>query len=318
LNTVRVPGALRAVALAVAALAACGGDRDAPTGSAPALFDARWNSGLDEGEPPFQSQAIDSSTFAIRQSIRTTFEAPFIYLLLGRERALLIDTGAGGGGLRAEVERHIAAWRRDTGAPEPGLVVMHSHGHTDHVGDDGEFRGRANTSVVGHSPEEVAAFFGIPDWPRGSTTLDLGGRLVDVLPTPGHQAAHVVVFDRATRIVFTGDFVYPGLLRFQCGNVAQYAESLERLRDFASRNDARWLLGGHVEMKAAPGRYYSSPDRSRRDERRVELTPPVLTEIAAALDAMKDAPRVEAYADFVLFPHPADPAGLRPPDWCND
>jgi hypothetical protein len=43
----------------------------------------------------------------------------------------------------------------------------------------------------------------------------------------------------------------------------------------------------------------------------------VLTEIAAALQKMRDVPRVEAYADFVLFPHPPDPRGLRPPDWCD-
>jgi hydroxyacylglutathione hydrolase len=298
-------------------LSACSIRGEEPPAPASALFAASWNAGLSADEPRFQAQAIDEHTFAIRQAIRTTFEAPFLYLLIGQERALLIDTGDGNSGLRAEVDRLIQASPRTSSAQVFPLVVMHSHGHTDHVGADPEFAGRANTVIVGHSPTEVAEFFGIRDWPNENVSFDLGGRVVDVLPTPGHQAAHVVVFDRATRMLFTGDAVYPGILRFQCGNTAQYLSSIERVRDFASSNGALWLLGAHIEMRAAAGAYYQSPDQPRRDEHRLELAPSVLNEIAGAVRQMGDRPRVEAHDDFVLFPHPANPRGLQPPDWCD-
>jgi hydroxyacylglutathione hydrolase len=305
------PWAFLRLALSIGGLSACALAEE-PNAS-PMLFARPWNSGLSEEEPRVQAQAIDERTFAIRQSVHATFEAPFVYLLIGDERALLIDTGDRGGGLREEVDRLLSV----SGANDIELVVMHSHGHTDHVGGDAEFAGRANTRIVGHSPGEVAAFFGIGEWPNGMARFDLGGRVVDVLPTPGHQAAHVVVFDRATRILFTGDAVYPGLLRFQCRNAAQYLSSIERIAGFASANGARWLLGGHIEMRAGPGQFYRSPDEARRDEHRLEMEPSVLREIAEAVRRMGDRPRVESHDDFVLFPHPADPQGLQPPNWCE-
>lgn len=302
----------------VAVLSACSVRGDEPIAPSSALFAAPWNSGLSADEPRFQVQAIDEHTFVIRQSIRATFEAPFLYLLIGRERALLIDTGDGTSGLRAEIDRLIQASPRANASHEFQLVVMHSHGHTDHVGADSEFAGRANTVIVGHSPTEVAEFFGMLNWPSENVSFDLGGRVVDVLPAPGHQTAHVVVFDRATRIMFTGDAVYPGILRFQCGNAAQYLSSIERVRAFASGNDARWLLGGHIEMRATARQYYQSPDQTRRDEHRLELEPSVLDEIAAGVRRMGNHPRVETHDDFILFPHPANPQGLQPPDWCEE
>lgn len=304
-------------ALSAASLSACSIRGDEPGAPASALFAAPWNSGLSAEEPRFQVQAIGADTFAFRQSIRATFEAPFLYLLIGRERALLIDTGDGGGGLRAEVDRLLQGRLRADGSHDLQLVVMHSHGHTDHVGGDSEFIGRPDTAIVGHSQAEVVEFFGMRNWPNEAVSFDLGGRLVDVLPAPGHQAAHVVVFDRTTRILFTGDAVYPGILRFQCGAAAQYLSSIERIGDFASANGARGLLGGHIEMRSAAGQYYRSPDQTRGDERGLELDPSVLSEIAAAVRRMGDRPRVEGHDDFVLFPHPANPQGLQPPDWCD-
>ena len=299
-------------ALCICNLSACSAQTALPS----SLFAARWNSGLNSEEPAYQVQAIDERTFVIRQSIRSSFEAPFLYLLVGRERALLIDTGDGGGGLRAEVDRLIQTSAHPDDASLFPLVVMHSHGHTDHVGGDSEFVGRSNTTIVAHSQGEVAAFFGMRNWPNENATFDLGGRVMDVLPAPGHQAAHVVVFDRATRLLFTGDTVYPGVLRFQCGNAAQYLATIERLGAFASENDARWLLGGHIEMREGAGQYYRAPEHTRRDERRLELDPAVLNEIAAGVRRMGGNPRVEGYDNFVLFPHPANPQGLQPPDWC--
>jgi len=53
----------------------------------------RWNHGA-SGEQPIQVHAYDPHTYLLRQSKATSYEAPFLYLLFGNERAVLLDTGA--------------------------------------------------------------------------------------------------------------------------------------------------------------------------------------------------------------------------------
>lgn len=65
----------------------------APAAPLPRLFAERWIDGTHGAEPVAQVQALDADTFVIRQSVKTNFEAPFLYLLFGRDKALLIDTG---------------------------------------------------------------------------------------------------------------------------------------------------------------------------------------------------------------------------------
>ena len=61
-----------------------------------------------------QVQRYDDDTYVIRQSIRTNFEGPFLYVLFGSDRALLIDTGAGGLKVRPTIDRVIAEWADPT------------------------------------------------------------------------------------------------------------------------------------------------------------------------------------------------------------
>jgi glyoxylase-like metal-dependent hydrolase (beta-lactamase superfamily II) len=304
-----------AVLVALVCLAACGAPRSLVDQKSE-LFAQPWNGGLSGEEPAFQVQAIDKDTFAIRQSINSTFEAPFIYLVFGRERALLIDTGVEGAPLRAEIDRLIDAWLATSGHEAISLVVMHSHGHSDHVGGDAGFADRADTVVVGHSVTDVASYFGMGAWPAETAQFDLGDRVVDIVPTPGHHPSHVMVFDRTTRILFSGDAVYPGRLYFQCGRSEEYRASIERVAAFAATRDVRWLLGAHIEMRSAPEEAFQAEERVRHDEHLLELRPTVLGEIQQALSKMGKQVRVEAHDDFILFPHPADPRGKSPPDWC--
>jgi hydroxyacylglutathione hydrolase len=304
-------------ALVIAVMTACdAAPRGATVQSTSRLFAERWNSGLSRQEPVFQTQGIDADTFAIRQSINATFEAPFLYLIFGSDKALLIDTGVEGGELRSEVETLIEAWLARNRRQGISLVVMHSHGHGDHVGGDAQFAERGNTVVVGHSAADVARFFGIQAWPEGVGTFDLGGRVVDIVPTPGHHPAHVMVFDRATGILFSGDAIYPGRLYFQCEKSAEYLASIDRVARFVATREVRWLLGAHIEMRAAPGESFQSGERARHAEHLLELPPAIVPEIQQALTKMGEQRRVEVHDDFILFPHPADPRGKKPPGWC--
>ena len=281
------------------------------------LFAQPWNSGIDPHEPAFQVQAIDADTYVLRQSLRTSFEAPFLYLLFGNESALLIDTGVEGADLRSEVDQLIDQHLADTGRAMLPLVVMHTHGHGDHVGGDAGFVDRPDTVIVGHSAEEVAAFFGIADWPEGIGAFDLGGREVRILPTPGHHPSHVMVYDPATHILFSGDAIYPGRLFFECDKADAYAASIDRVAQFAGTHPVDWLLGGHVEMKAKPGQAFGQQAKSRRGEHVLELPVSAIDDVRAAFAGISDYPRVTPFAEFVLLPHPADPRGKSPPDWCK-
>ncbi|KJS27142.1 MAG: hypothetical protein VR75_04265 [Hyphomonadaceae bacterium BRH_c29] len=303
-------------ALLFANISACETSSRAADAAPSALFEQAWNSGIDPHEAAFQVQAIDANTYVLRQSLRTSFEAPFLYLLFGTDKALLIDTGVEGVDLRAVIDRLI-----DQHAAAEGhsfsLVVMHTHGHGDHVGGDAGFEGRPDTVIVGHSVEDVSAFFGITDWPDGTGTLDLGGRTIEILPTPGHHPSHVMIFDAASHILFSGDAIYPGRLFFECGEAGEYATSIDRVATFAETHQIDWLLGGHVEMKAKPGQAFGQQGKLRRGEHVLELSASAITDVQAAFAGIGDYPRVTPFAEFMLLPHPADPQGKSPPDWCK-
>ncbi|WP_076258684.1 MBL fold metallo-hydrolase [Intrasporangium flavum] len=241
-------------------------------------------------DPDHQVEQLAAGTVLVRQSKDLTYEAPFVLLLLGRERALLVDTGAvPGAGLRAVVDEQVDAWTRSEELGGIDLVVAHSHSHGDHVAGDAAFADRPRTTVVAHDAASVHAFFGLtapdasaapaapdaPDAPDASLTdasptpdasapFDLGGRVVDVLAIPGHHAASVAFHDRATGLLHTGDTVYPGRLYVEDPDAM--AASLDRLVAFAEEHGVRHVLGCHVEMTSRPGRDYPLGARYQPDE----------------------------------------------------
>jgi hydroxyacylglutathione hydrolase len=121
----------------------------------PVLFPEKWIDGTMDQEPYTQVQALDSDTFVIRQSVKTNFEAPFLYLLFGKDKALLVDSGAKDGRIRPAVDRLIADWLKAHNRSDIPLVVAHSHSHGDHIAGDAAFRDRPNTTVVGLKPSDV-------------------------------------------------------------------------------------------------------------------------------------------------------------------
>src|ERR1700744_242095 len=160
------------------------------------LFAEKWIDAAHGPEPEMQVQPVDANTFVIRQSIKTNFEGPFLYLFFGNDKALLLDTGAGGLKIR----------------PTTPVVVAHPHAHGDHIAGDAEFAGDPNVTVIGHKPEDVAAFFGIKSWPTEIVPFDLGGRVLQVIPSPGHEPAEITVYDPETKFLQMGDELYPGRL----------------------------------------------------------------------------------------------------------
>jgi hydroxyacylglutathione hydrolase len=129
--------------------------------------------------------------------------------------------------------------------------------------------------------EGVRAFFGFTNWPNGISHLDLGGRIVDVIPTPGHEPTHVAFYDNRTGILCSGDFLLPGRLLIE--DAAAYRESALRVVDFLKTRPLTHILGGHIELDTA-GHAYRFGSHYHPNERRLELAREDLTALPAAFD----------------------------------
>ncbi|MEV4282577.1 MBL fold metallo-hydrolase [Actinoplanes xinjiangensis] len=275
------------------------------TETATGPLDVSWIHGR-RGEPPIQIHFYDERTVILRQSKRLDYEAPFLYLLFGADRALLLDTGATADPalfpLRATVDALVDAWLAEHPREGYELVVAHSHGHGDHVAADAQFAGRPATTVVPHGDEAVRRFFGFPGVLTGSVLFDLGGRVLEVLGSPGHHEAAVTVYDPWTGILLTGDTVYPG--RLYIADYPAFRDTLERLVAFAGTHPVTHVLGCHIEMTRRPGRDYPLGARFQPDEHVLPLTVAQLTAVRDATVRAAGRPGVHRHPDFILYNEP--------------
>lgn len=272
----------------------------------PVLFAQPWIDGTPANEPEMQVQKLDADTFVIRQSVKTNFEAPFLYLIFGTKRVLLIDSGAGGLKIRPTIDRLIGEWLAAHHRPSIALTVAHSHSHGDHIAGDGEFADRPDTIVIGHNPEDVAKAFGIADWPNGIGSFDLGGRVLSVIPTPGHQLAHIMVYDPKLKLLFSGDALYPGRLYVPVNHLEEERASVDRLAAFAATHPIRAALGAHIEMTDVPGKDYAQAAPTHPHEHRLELSPDTIKELQEGLKAPLTTPgKSQIHDDFIIAPVPA-------------
>ena len=272
-------------------------------GAAPAVygFPTKWADGTDCGNnPSIQIWAYADDTYILRQSLCTNFEGPFIYLLLGQDRALVQDTGTGAVNIYEAVAQVVDQWKADRGISTYSVIVSHSHGHGDHTGGDSDFSNKAGYETVGASQSAVASYFDIAPWPTDTSAIDLGNRLVDVLAIPGHQSAHVALYDRTHELLFTGDTLYPG--RLYISSWQAYKASIQRMVDFVDGgNPVEWVLGTHIEMKASGGDFEFGSTQ-HPDEHVLELPYAVLQELHQATSAQGDSPTYEEHDDFIIYP----------------
>jgi glyoxylase-like metal-dependent hydrolase (beta-lactamase superfamily II) len=169
-----------------------------------------------------------------------------------------------------------------TGERHLPLVVVHSHTHLDHRAGDPQFQGLADVQVVAAQLPSVKTFFGFTHWPEGVTQFNLGGRIVDVLPAPGHNPAHVVFYDRVTGLLFSGDFLLPA--RLIVDDIDAYRASARRVMEFLRDRPVSYVLGGHIEEDSA-GRLYDWQTSYHPDERALPLAKSDVMALPAALDA---------------------------------
>jgi glyoxylase-like metal-dependent hydrolase (beta-lactamase superfamily II) len=244
--------------------------------------------------------AYNPDLYIIRESGCTNYEKPFLYLFFGRERALLQDTGAGETNVREIVDQTISEWLKRNARQSIPLLVTHSHGHGDHKSGDAQFVNRLNTTVVPLTQEGTVQAFGINHWPEDTGSIDLGGRILDVIPIPGHQSLSLAFYDRRTGVLLAGDTLYPG--RLYVADFPVFAASIQRLVDFTRDKPVAHILGCHIEQSSTPFLDYPVGTKYQPEEHVLELSRAHLLELNDAVQRLKMEPARYATRDFTIWP----------------
>jgi len=223
----------------------------------------------------FKVYVVAPGVFAINEPRQE--EQVTSFLIVGEQRAVLFDTGLGIGRISDVVKKLT---------PLP-VTVLNSHTHFDHVGGNHEFTdvrnldedfSRANARgdvgqalrdyakdtlaadrVCGALPRDVRSrTYEMPTWRTSSAVkdgerLELGGRTLEVLATPGHTPDSMCLLDAANGLLFTGDTYYAGevFLWAPETDVARYEASIERIARLEP--GLKRLLPAHGPPVAEPG-----------------------------------------------------------------
>jgi glyoxylase-like metal-dependent hydrolase (beta-lactamase superfamily II) len=220
-------------------------------------------------DPWFEVYEPAPNVFAIYEPHQS--EEVISYLIIGQKRALLFDTGMGIGDIRK-------ATGELTKLP---IVVLNSHTHNDHVGGNWQFdtiyaidtdftrtnaRGSRDDAQAEIAPDQIcgslpsgfdARTYGTRPWKIAAYThdgdhFDLGGRVIEVIATPGHTSDAITLIDRGNGLLFTGDTYYPApiwLYRPET-DLDAYAASISRLAALAPQ--VKLVLGAHNIPVAPP------------------------------------------------------------------
>ncbi|MGB8542020.1 MAG: MBL fold metallo-hydrolase [Candidatus Acidiferrales bacterium] len=220
-------------------------------------------------DPWFEVYKVAPGVFAIYEPHQ--FEEAISFLILGNKRAVLFDTGLGIGDIR----RVVTAL-----TPLP-ITVLNSHTHNDHVGDNWEFddiygmdtdftrtNAKGSTadaqaelapgSICGQLPADFDAksyatrLFHITHVIHDGDTVDLGGRVLEIISTPGHTPDEICLLDSKNGLLFTGDNFYPGpiwLYRPET-DLDAYVTSIARITALAPK--LQLLLPSHNVPVADP------------------------------------------------------------------
>lgn len=267
---------------------------------------AAWNTGGPKcmEMPEWQVHEYNADLYLLRQSGCTDFEKPFVFLLFGRDRALLLDTGSRNSNIAPQIALSVHRWLERNHRQSIALTVVHTHGHGDHIAGDASLQSLHDpimpVTLIPASVEENQKFYGIKDWPEDLGSVDLGDRIIDAIPIPGHQAAGIALYDRQTGILFTGDSVYPG--RLYVRDLEAYRKSNQRLIRFTEGKIVAHLIGNHIEQAQLPYTDYPVGTLYQPHEHELALPRGVLLEIEAGLEGMHGTPQRRVYRDFSLWP----------------
>jgi hydroxyacylglutathione hydrolase len=257
----------------------------------------------------FYIHQYNPNFYILRQSGCTDYEKPFLYLIFGSEKAMLWDTGSRNSRVREAVDRLIDRWLKANNKPAIPLLIVHSHRHGDHVAGDKQFADRPDTTLVNPDLASVKTFFGFQNWPEETRTLDLGGRVMDIVPIPGHTDDSFALYDRRTAILLTGDTVYPG--RLYVTDFPAFQKSLHRLAAFIDGKQVAHVLGNHIEQTRTPFVDYPTGTKYQPEEHELALSAGHVFELDRVLQAMT-APKQVLLRDLTIAPRMPTPGRGAP------
>jgi len=217
----------------------------------------------------FEVYKVAPAVFAIYEPHQA--EETISYLIAGEKQALLFDTGMGISDIKKVV----------TELTKLPIIVLNSHTHNDHVGDNWKFptvygmntdftrdnaRGSREDAQAEISPDQICGTlpkgfdpktyatrpWKITTYTHDGDRIDLGGRTLEVIATPGHTPDAVSLLDRANGLLFTGDTYYPApiwLFRPET-DLDAYAASIRRLAALVPQ--IKVVLGAHNIPVAPP------------------------------------------------------------------
>lgn len=251
--------------------------------------------------PDWQIHEYNADLYILRESGCTHYEKPFLYVVFGNDKVTLIDTGAGKVDSLPDVyEGIVQKWLARKGKTSIARMVIHTHGHGDHIAGDPLFRNRPGIEFVPFDIPSVQKAFGIAQWPESVGSLDLGGRVLEVLPIPGHHATDVAFYDRRTGLLLIGDTLYPGRLYVTYWD--QFEKSVERLVRFTEGRIVTHILGCHIEQTDTPYLEFPIGSIYQPREHALELSRGHLLELHQALLGLKGKAQRLAFRDFTIWP----------------
>ncbi len=232
----------------------------------------------------YHVEALDGASFAIGEPLYE--QQNWSYLLVGGDRSLLFDAGSYFGDITGVVARRAMG----------RLTVLPSHMHYDHLGNITRFaevalpdlevlraceaRGvvtPSETLFLGHHEGRSAPSFRVADWLPVGSEIDLGGRVLQLLHTPGHSPDSVSLWEPARNRLYSADFLYRGPLYAQTPG-ADLAEYLAAARRVAALTGDAAIYGAHGDTR--PG---AAPEVPRLDG-------PDLEALVERLEALGAAP----------------------------
>jgi len=189
-----------------------------------------------------------------------------MYLVIGSERIALIDTGTG-----FKVSDTIASIKESIKGRPLDIIIL-THRHYDHVGGLGAIVKEFGSKVYAAAPDAVPIREGDSESTLGTTfgghmepadvmdfnegdEIDLGGHVLTPYLTPGHTIGSMVILDKTTGSLFSGDtFFVDGVGNYThpTASAEMLMESLIKLRSV----DFDALYPGHGPTVRSGGKMY--------------------------------------------------------------
>ena len=243
-----------------------------------------------------QVHRYNEHTYILRQNPAIHWEAPFMYLLMGNERAVLLDTGATEEEeffpLRETVDKVLRRWSSAQNVEMPELLVLPLGSDQSQTAALAQFANKPYTTVIAPGSGERASLV-------TQQQLDLGGRVLSVIPTPGLDASSITLYDPWSDLLLTGNAFYPGRLVIR--DFQAYRNSLNSLVQFMYEESVSYVFGGRIEMTNRPGLDHRLRSNYRPGEHSLQLEPQLLETALQAVNLINGETDIRILDDFILM-----------------